>query len=161
MAATLETSRFRNLDDVQILHGRRSSGLGLGIRAAHLDLHPGEPLQLHLVYGNISSTLPIAATGCQGFSLSQEDERGSQPITEQLVINCSPQNMLSENNLLLQQGQIKMADINTAGTSLHFDHPGRYLIEAHWQSLSPGDVVILPESGLPPNESNMIVVTVH
>jgi hypothetical protein len=160
-SAALETMRIRAMTDAQILHAYRHDGLSLGARPEKTQLHIGEPLKLHLAYENIAAGTPISATTCQGFLLTQEDETTGQSTTTPLTFTCPQNDPLRDNNLELRQGELKTAEITTAGTSLHFDHPGRYRIVAEWQSFRPSNDLFLSQSGYPRLESNPLLITVR
>ena len=158
--AQMETTRFGAMSDLQMVRAKTTDGLGLAIRAQKTQLHPGEPLRLHLVYENVSARAPISATTCQGFLLAVEDEVKAESASMDLTFSCSKADPARDSGTELRRGELRSVDLSTAGTPLQFNHPGRYLVRVEWRSFQPraGTLVLGVEYATV--TSNPVLITV-
>jgi hypothetical protein len=157
--AKLETLRIRGVSDAVLVRMHQKDGLGLAIRPEKTELRVGEPLKLRVAYENLSAKGPIAATTCQGFNMSDTDEAGSVTL-EGMNFGCSLKDVEHDNQLELAQGVLKTGEVSTAEMRMRFDHPGRYVVTASWQSFRPQDEVILRGEGYSVVASNALLITV-
>jgi hypothetical protein len=158
--AQLETLRIRGLSDNNLVRMHQKDGLGLAIRPEKTELRVGEPLKLHVAYENLSAKGPIAATTCQGFEMSDTDEATGAVTIEGMNFDCSLKDVEHDNQMELPQGVLKTGEVTTADMRLRFDHPGRHIVMASWQSFRPQDEVILRGEGYSLVGSNQLLIIV-
>lgn len=158
--AQLQTTLFATLTDRGMVFADRKHGRSLAIRPEKTELHAGEPLKIHLVFGNVDVRNPVSV-GCTGFSLTEEDEKTGLSTSADLNVLCSSDDLLHNNNTLLKRGEMRTADISTGGTKLSFDHPGRYIVQAAWQTSSPAEGMLVRGNPYPAIASNEVLITVR
>jgi hypothetical protein len=159
--AQLEMLRFHDMTDAQMVSGHQKDGLGFGIRLEKTELHVGEPLKVHLALENVAAHGPISATTCEGFSLAEEDSTTGVTTAVSITFACNHEDPLRDNNLALRQGELKTADIVVDKTRLSFDHPGRYLLNAGWQTFHPRDGLFQRGDEYSSMPSNLMLITVR
>ena len=159
--AQLETVRFAAMEDPQMVRARQVNGLGLAIRPQKTELHPGEPLKVHLVYENLYATEPISAMTCLGFSLAVEDEGSGDMASAEVIFSCSKDDPLRDNALELPRGQLRSVDLSTSDTDLKFSHPGQYIVTAEWRSFQPSSDQALQGKEYAVVQSNPVLITVQ
>lgn|GEM_PF-3969291 len=160
-AAKLQTALYQHLSNTQMIALNTKDGLGLAIRPDKLDLHVGEPLKLHLAYENISARGSISATTCQGWSISDEDVLTGLATAGAMRFSCSNDDLLRDDPRLLNRGDLKTAEVSTTDARITFDHPGKYIIMASWQSFRPRDGLFQIGDDYSLLGSNPVLITVH
>lgn len=160
-AAGAQTVLFSLMDDTYRVRANQHDGLGLAIHASSTNLRLGEPLIVHLAYENLAARGQISATTCQGFSLSDEDEITGVSTAVSIRFACPDDDFLRNNGKPLRGGELHTADVSTGNTKLTFDHPGRYIVMAGWQTFRPTDGMFLRGSEYSSMGSNQVLITVR
>ena len=158
--AAVATARTQALADDQLVRLSPQDGLALGLRVENTVLHLGETLRAHLVYENLGADGPISSTTCQGFSLGSEDQDSLVSTSAPVKFSCDEDDPTVDNNVALEPGQLRRADVSIEGTQLSFTHPGRYILVAGWQAFRPREGVMLRPDQYAVVASNQVLITV-
>ena len=111
----------------------QDKGVGLGLQINGRRFRVGQDIPLVLSYENISAKEQVSSTNCSGFAIALEDtDQGKDDLA-----TINPCRTGGENNAALASGNLRFLHTSLLAVRLELTHPGRYLINAGWQSFRP------------------------
>ena len=143
--------------DLVALHQEKGVGVGLQITGRHF--RAGENIPLLLIYEDIAAPGPISSTDCEGFSIVIDDVDNGNELPGK-VDPCEPASEQANNNVPLVIGNRRFLHTSLFGARQELTQPGRYLIQATWQSYRPHAAGLQPKDAYATVHSNVIPIVV-
>jgi hypothetical protein len=129
-----KTQQALDPSDLAALH--QKSGVGLALQVTGRQIRAGENMPLLLIYDDIAASGPISSTDCSGFSIVIDNVHTGTEQTAK-VTPCEPDAESANNNVPLVIGNRRFLHTSLFGVRQELTQPGRYLIQANWQSYRP------------------------
>jgi hypothetical protein len=124
------------LDPSDLVARHQEKGVGLGLQVTGRQFRAGQNIPLLVIYEDIAALGPVSSTNCSGFSIVIDDIEDGTELPGK-VAACEPASELADNNVPLVTGNRRYLHTSLFGVRQELTHPGRYLIQANWQSYRP------------------------
>jgi hypothetical protein len=144
--------------DLVALHPEK--GVGVGLQITGRQFHAGQNIPLLLIYEeDIAAPGPISSTHCQGFSIVIDAVDSGKELPGK-VDPCEPASDLANDNVPLVIGNRRFLHTSLFGVRQELTQPGRYLIQATWQSYRPHAGGLRPKDAYAAVHTNIIPIVV-
>ncbi len=143
--------------DLVALH--QEKGVGVGLQIEGRQFRAGQDIPLLLIYEDIAAPGPISSTDCEGFSIVIDDVDNGKEL-QGSVDPCEPASEPANNNVPLVIGNRRFLHTSLFGARQELTQPGRYLIQATWQSHRPDAGGLQPKDAYATVHSNVIPIVV-
>jgi hypothetical protein len=143
--------------DLVALH--QAKGVGVGLQIEGRQFRAGQNIPLLLIYEDIAVPGPISSTDCEGFSIVIDDVDNGNELPGK-VDPCEPASEQANNNVPLVIGNRRFLHTSLFGARQELTQPGRYLIQATWQSYRPHAAGLQPKDAYATVHSNVIPIVV-
>jgi hypothetical protein len=143
--------------DLVALH--QEKGVGVGLQITGRQFHAGENIPLLVIYQDIAAPGPISSTDCSGFSIViiGVDDGTELPGN---IDPCEHASELADNNVPLVTGNRRFLHTSLFGARQELTQPGRYLIQATWQSYHPHAGALQTKDAYVTVHSNVVPIVV-
>ena len=143
--------------DLVALHPEK--GVGVGLQITGRQFRAGHNIPLLLIYEDIAAPGPISSTDCEGFSIVIDAVDSGKELPGK-VDPCEPVSDLADDNVPLVIGNRRFLHTSLFGVRQELTQPGRYLIQATWQSYRPHAGGLQPKDAYATVHSNIIPIVV-
>lgn len=157
-ALTADTAQHA-LDPSELAALHQEKGVGLGLQITGRQFRAGENMPLILIYDDIAASGPISSTDCSGFSIVIDSVDDGTEQTAR-VTPCEANAEQAKNNVPLVIGNRRFLHTSLFGVRQELTQPGRYLIQANWQSYRPRASGFQKQDAYAAVESNVIPIVV-
>jgi hypothetical protein len=159
-ADALVTDRAQHaVDPSDLVALHQEKGVGVGLQITGRQFRAGQDIPLLLIYEDIAAPAPISSTDCDGFSIVINDVDNGKELQGQ-VDPCEAASELANDNVPLVIGNRRFLHTSLFGARQELTRPGRYLIQAAWQSHRPHAGGLQPKDAYATVHSNVIPIVV-
>jgi hypothetical protein len=159
---TPKPADISHLTDEQLVQSNRQDGLGLALRIPVKTYKVNDAIPLHALIEDFSAREPIASGLCGGFFLSYEDTATHDSGGGEISANrgCFAGDPYPD-SIPLQNGKLKVLDLDLQETTHLTIPPGHYLVSLDWKAYPVGQPTIAEREPYSHLHSNAVPLTVQ